>query len=62
MIINVKCPGCELVIEHESVFTVRIGDRFTCTCGKNLCLTKLGEPALAEVIQDNKYSTIKDKK
>lgn len=57
MIINITCPSCKLASDHDSIFTVRSGDRFTCTCSKVLCVTKLHPIVVEEVIPNKSYLT-----
>jgi hypothetical protein len=57
MIINFICPACKASAEYDSLFTVRAGDRFTCTCLKTLCVTRLLPFTVEEVIPNKSYVT-----
>jgi hypothetical protein len=62
MIITINCPCCTQKVDHESMFTVRAGDCFNCTCGKKLVIKVIGNPPQVEEVKAIKYSILKDKK
>jgi len=57
-----NCPGCQSQFEVDSIFTVRLGDYFSCSCGKKLFVKSLGNPLQMEEVIPPKFSSLKEKK